>query len=387
MNSSTPALPSTPDSSRVIMTFMLQLVCMSVLLFGIIGNGFVIVIFGRRYSDLKTYEVYMLSLAAADFIGTLLFPSIQLHAMHGGDFRGLGAIGCKLIYFLLTCSITSSAMTLIVISFDRFIIVKWPLRERLPPFTLGYTITIPWLLGICHGMLYLVGDRMILKKEGQIYVCRTQFTEVDMQVFTVATFIVQNLLPVMLMLIIYTCIVRILYKSATIFNFSGRELYARDSRNKKALKLLLTVISVFFVCTTPHNIFHIWYVYHFDVIDLSAYYPIYMLVTMCYACNSCFNPLIYARLHDKFRQDILSLICCRKKVRHRINKYLTLATSSTGWFSRKKVLSTTMKSKEEFEEEETHISSDSSIVSTQLERIFIEDHVLKELENAKETVL
>ena len=46
------------------------------------------------------------------------------------SFLPIGDGGCKVISFLSITSLTVSAFTLVVISIDRYVIVKWPLHER-----------------------------------------------------------------------------------------------------------------------------------------------------------------------------------------------------------------------------------------------------------------
>ena len=72
----------------------------------------------------------MVSLAVSDLMGTMVYPSQHLHVVRGGDFRAIGDIGCKLLAFSSSSSIYVSSFTLIMISIDRFLAVRWPFKKR-----------------------------------------------------------------------------------------------------------------------------------------------------------------------------------------------------------------------------------------------------------------
>ena len=101
------------------LTFFIVCICVVILFIGVVGNTLVIVVFGSKWSVIKTYEVYMINLAAADLIATIIYPSKYLHQTMGGSFRHVGVSGCTAIEFLGTSSVAVSSFTLVVISFDR----------------------------------------------------------------------------------------------------------------------------------------------------------------------------------------------------------------------------------------------------------------------------
>ena len=124
-----PTLNSTNNSSieelfliynehSMLMIFIIC-ICVVILMIGVVGNILVIIVFGSKWSVLKTYEVYMINLAVADLIATVIYPSKYLHQTIGGSFRYVGVSGCTAIEFLGTCSVVVSSFTLVVISFDR----------------------------------------------------------------------------------------------------------------------------------------------------------------------------------------------------------------------------------------------------------------------------
>ena len=289
-----------------------------VMVLGTCGNQLVIVIFLMRHNLLKTCEVFMISLAFADFIGTFTIPLdllrglLQLHDPGNGHF-----IGCQLSAWLGTTCITVSAFTLVAIAVDRFIVVAWPLRSRggVSPMLIIIIILI-WILGSFPGIMHFLRLKQI-KTPNQGYICRPSWQGNEFKNYNLSLFIVQMVIPMTAMSVLYSFIIFKL-RSGTV---SARRLSESDNvnrirsrRQRKATKLFVVVVIVFISLVLPANIFHLVSSFHF-VPHTVANYRIYVVVTLMQAANSCVNPLIYSRLHKSFRRSTISLIfgCCMPK--------------------------------------------------------------------------
>lgn len=294
----------------VIFTILSKVVCIIVLTSGIIGNLLVLLIFGCRCSRLKTFEVYMINLAVADLIGTIVFPSMQLHILRGGSFHAIGPAGCKVIYFLTTLSITESALTLIVISIDRYQVVTRPYRDRVSKLSMSLMIALTWGVSSILGLSHFVGDRLILTNAGggDAMVCRIKYDTPrdyeEVTVYVLIIFIAQNGVPLIVMAILYTLIIIKLRQT------TRDQIHVNNARNSRTVRLLVTIVVVFFVLVTPCNLFYL--MYHFSAVHLPGdmIYPIYSLLTMLLMLNSCINPVIYTQLHSSFRRTVLRILCC-----------------------------------------------------------------------------
>ena len=72
-----------------------------------------------------------MNLALADLIGTMVVPLKMCMELMQYSFLPIGDTGCKIISFLPMTTITVSSLTLLIISIDRYIIVRWPFRKVL----------------------------------------------------------------------------------------------------------------------------------------------------------------------------------------------------------------------------------------------------------------
>ena len=101
------------------LTIFIICICVIILVFGVVGNCLVVIVFVSKWSLLKTYEVYMINLAVADLIATIIYSSKYLHQTIGGSFHQIAVMGCTAIEFFGTSSVAVSSFTLVIISIDR----------------------------------------------------------------------------------------------------------------------------------------------------------------------------------------------------------------------------------------------------------------------------
>ena len=91
-----------------------------VLLFGTLGNILVFYVIGYRKKRRNSGDVYMLSLASADFLASLAAPLVMLSDLIT-DFSGwfYGEMLCYVMPTISPITMCASAWTLVLISADR----------------------------------------------------------------------------------------------------------------------------------------------------------------------------------------------------------------------------------------------------------------------------
>lgn len=208
-------------------------ICFVVLFLGIIGNLLVLIVFGSRWGRLRSFELYIMSLAVADFIVTITYPSFLLHEHLGGSFCALGAHGCAVVLFLTSSGVAVSSLTLVFISLDRYIVVKWPLRERQNKYKIYGLIVATWVVGCCLGTLNLATDRVVIVPNNLgVPVCRLHFlSTAQHKKFVAILFTVQSGIPLPLVTILYGLIIFELHKSSTSGVLQG--IYRKCIENSK----------------------------------------------------------------------------------------------------------------------------------------------------------
>ena len=291
------------------------LVCIAIMITGFIGNLMVIVIFSMRWSVLKTCEVFMISLAVADILGTFTIPLdrirdiLQLHNKDAGDF-----IGCQISTWLSSMCVTVSSLTLVAIAIDRFVIVAWPLKFRNGPNLVIYvTIFMTWLIGACYAAPYLLHVQQSYHPSIGHF-CIVTLDSEEYRKYIVAVFILQLVIPLWGMTFLYSFIVfklRPVSVSARRLSETDNVVRIRTMRQRKATKLFIVVVVVFTILVLPFNIISLLVQYN-QIPPTRGNRRIYDCLVLMLAANSCVNPMIYSRLHKSFRKSTLSLLfgCC-----------------------------------------------------------------------------
>ena len=319
LNLSSKFLTSQAVEVSQFLRFTTLIMCIIVITLGAIGNGLVLIVFGVKWSKLKSCEIFMLSLALADFLNATVAPLRTILDLVHINLNSIGHDGCKTIYFISITTMTVSALTLLTVSIDRFIIVKWPLHERPYQRTLLIVITCTWLSAGAFGSFYFVGENIKLGLHTQnVYSCFNYMGPNDVIIFTIAAFCIQCAIPITVMTILYSLIILELRKNANsgIFAHCKREMKLRLSQNRKATKMIFVVVLVFYFCILPTHFFYMWYLYNGQYHPIQKIKIIFDSLTMLQMCNSVANPIIYSRLHTTFKKDITKVVfpCCYNKL-------------------------------------------------------------------------
>ena len=92
-----------------------------VLFIGVFGNIFVFYVFGYRKKTRNSGDVYILSLACADFLASLIVPSILLSDLVTNYSGWLyGSTMCHILPPIAQATMSASGWSLVLISLDRY---------------------------------------------------------------------------------------------------------------------------------------------------------------------------------------------------------------------------------------------------------------------------
>ena len=311
---------SEDSKMSLVLDVFAKVTCMVILIVGIIGNSLVLMVFGSRWTKLNSFEVYMISLATADLIATIMYPSKMLYESLGGNFHVISTSGCTVIDVISTTSVAVSSFTLVVISCERYMVVKWPFSGRHSNTKLLVVVMVTWLLGIVFScFLYLKEGREVLYAQNNVVqnnveqinveVCRMNFTTIsEFKTFTFTLFITQTGLPLMLITCVYGFTIYELNKPKIIEN---RQHIGHSRYNRKATKLLVVVVLVFFTSITPEKTLYLVYTFDYDFMEPKTFEALHTILAMLFMTSSCCNPIIYAKLHTSFRRCTLRMFCPR----------------------------------------------------------------------------
>ena len=129
-----------------------------IFLVALFGNSFGLFVVLKKSLSKSATNLFIANMAFADLLLTFtLMPfSVAFFYRYTRWFGGvLGTVTCKVLFYAITISIAATVFTMMVISFDRFYAIFYPLREKLfrKPKILSAII---WMLSIMLMIPYVL---------------------------------------------------------------------------------------------------------------------------------------------------------------------------------------------------------------------------------------
>ncbi|XP_078497531.1 C-C chemokine receptor type 10 [Lissotriton helveticus] len=275
-----------------------------VFVLGIVGNSLVLATYLYYRKIQSMTDVFLLNLALSDLLLLMTFPFIAISSIHGWVF-GTGM--CKLLQGMHTINFYSGFLFLTCVSVDRYIMIvratsARKLRLKTAYYSKVISVTV-WLFSVFLTLPQFVYSRSELRDS--VHLCRMIFTEDVTKVVKGLTNVTQVtlgfLIPFVLMVFCYSVIIKTL-------------LAARNFEKHKALKVIISLVVVFFIFQLPYNL-----VTFLETTDFlwsrqmsckeSKQRDIAIIVTSSLAfTRCCLNPVLYAFVGVKFRKEVLQMM-------------------------------------------------------------------------------
>uniref|UniRef100_UPI00398F7598 C-X-C chemokine receptor type 5 isoform X1 n=2 Tax=Pristiophorus japonicus TaxID=55135 RepID=UPI00398F7598 len=275
-----------------------------IFLVGTVGNGLVMLILLRYRSSRTPTDSYLLHLAMADLLLVLVLPFTAIENIFGWPFS---VFLCKLIGSIHKLNFFCNSLLLGCISFDRYLAIVHAVqtykkrKAKYVHLVCSAVWAIGFLLQIPNLIFLRVEDTFPYNETKCIYpsddIRANNWLLAEQLLYHVIGFC----LPLAIMCYCYSMVIKTLCKAQ---NF-GRH---------KAIKVVLMVTVMFFICWTPYNVAKfIKTLRMLDVIiaDCNFYgrLKFTIVVSECLGfIHSCLNPVLYVFVGVKFRNDILKLL-------------------------------------------------------------------------------
>ncbi len=287
---------------------------------GGIGNILVMLVVIRNKHQYKnTTNLFILNLAAADLLFLVFcvpFHAVIYTVQHGWPF---GQFMCKFVHLVQYSSMIASILTLVTMSFDRYLAVGYPLRTkhmRTPRKALWTTLCI-WVVAIGSAIPWPVFYTIRTYRNlgpGEVVVCADDWGTAirSRPTYFLLLFIFGYAIPLVAITILSILMVRQLWLVDDKYRCQGTRTLETIKAKRKVTRLVIVIVVVFLVCWLPSHVIWLWTNY-FSTSWHHTYAFYYMRIVahaLSYA-NSTMNPVIYAFLSQNFRNGFKKAILCR----------------------------------------------------------------------------
>lgn len=277
---------------------------------GTIGN---LLVFKAVFSlqRRKLNDFLILNLAVTD-AGTCLV-SIPLDAVEKmvGEFP-YGAALCHLIYPFQSVLVYVSVLTLLFMCVDRYRLIVTPLKQRIHLKTGLATIAVIWILSC----LLVLPLSLALKFRNSF--CSEEWPHVySGRVFTLTIFTFLYLIPLLVMTVLYSFIIRVLYKDTkslrlrrNVSTSSHPSPSLPTQRNLKIVQVFVVAVLVFAVCMLPTHITWLWHDFGSGSKRPELFSKVVTFSNILMYANSIVNPIIFGSIDVKTLVKLCKALIC-----------------------------------------------------------------------------
>ncbi|XP_037344633.2 trace amine-associated receptor 13c-like, partial [Pungitius pungitius] len=289
--------PTRPHVER-----MLIYILMSSISLLTVALNLLVIISISHFKQLHTpTNLLLLSLAVSDFfVG--LFMIFQIMIIDGCWL--LGDLMCSLWLVLLSIISSSSVVTMVLISVDRYVAICYPLHylTKIQPKSVKVCVCLCWMFAALFNSLLLKNN---LQQPGRYNSCIGECVFEMNYIANLIDLIVTFIFPIIVIIILYIRIFGVaVYQARAMRSHIAvvkNKITAKKSEMKAARNLGVVVV-VFLICVCPY--------YCFALTSQNKLYTTSSVtfVIWLFQFNSCLNPLIYAILYPWFRKSIKVIV-------------------------------------------------------------------------------
>lgn len=304
--------PTTQSNSHLSAVIALSIANIGSIILGTLGNFLVIISVIINRNMRSTTNFFIASLATADLVVTsICMPLFYVYYVLTWPVWPFGKAGCRILSFLVHMSVMASALSLLSISYDRFLSVFFPMRKFITKTRAKMLVAFIWFVSpllLLPSLLH--HDTKPTMKDGKKEVMCIESWDTPQETHSYQMYRVScYFLFVLQISVVYFLIGFHLYKrqhpgEQTCQN-KAKELLSK----RKIIKMLLLVVALFTLCWLPYIINKLLNIFP----PRPNYVPPTLFVSVgnfLGLLNSVANPLVYAVLNKNFRTAFKNALRC-----------------------------------------------------------------------------
>lgn len=311
----------------------LLLLFISILIFGVVGNGFIIYYFWRKMEKVSSFRWFIIHLALADFICCLVSSIYFIYLISAHHVWYMGVTPCKMFSSIGPITVNASSWILVGIAYERYRAIIYPFKDRLTTSKINMICLVIWCCSLVVYIPYILAINVHDKACGSYW----DNPSVELAV-VVMMFFLQSVIPILLLAFFFVRMKRIIQGNAKKLSKEDKSKNRLDipertrlqstsstsqSKSRNTISTLLITVVIFTVCSLPYNLFYIVSVYYLQIkstyeqfmqhIDL--FQRLHFWLSLLVLSNSLMNCVIYAGKFKLFRVFLFSFVCRSKKVK------------------------------------------------------------------------
>ncbi|XP_071953087.1 RYamide receptor-like [Antedon mediterranea] len=301
-----------PDSIPLWAAIIYGILYAVITLLGIGGNAIVCyIVLGNKCMRTVT-NYFIVNVAFSDLLVAVFCVELSYYESVFESWP-LGEVGCKLVRYVQSVSISVSIFTLVAISLDRFFAIIYPFRKKMEAIHVIIIIILIWFASLGIAVPTFVYNYVVMYENVTYCMELWDFYDPvkDSQkrfAYSISMLLVQYCIPLVILAGAYGTIGWNVWAHKTPGEVEQtRDQKIRETKNK-LVKMLAFIVLVFALCYLPQHVFTL--VQDFDKTnEIQCYKNLRLIHTTCLCIglsNCIYNPIIYCWMNAKFRNGFKS---------------------------------------------------------------------------------
>ncbi|XP_056394873.1 cysteinyl leukotriene receptor 1 [Hyla sarda] len=269
--------------------------------FGLIGNIFALVVLIKTYSQRTAFHIYMLNLAISDLLFVCTLPLRVVYYVSKGHWY-FGDFLCRITSYVFYVNLYCSIFILTAMSVTRFLAIVYPVKnlKLVSERRAKWACVVIWLFVTLTSSPFLMSGSY-LDSQTQMPKCFEPPPSAGKKKMVLTlnyiSFVIGFLIPFIVILVCYTMIIKTLLKNP---------MTKQQSSRKKAIRMIIIVMTVFFLSFMPYHIQRAIHLHqNKNCSKETLWEQKKVVITLALAAsNCCFDPMLYFFSGENFRRRL-----------------------------------------------------------------------------------
>ncbi|KAJ6641610.1 RYamide receptor [Pseudolycoriella hygida] len=274
--------------------------CQIIAVIGLLGNALVLFILAKTPKMQTIITKFIANLAVTDLLFFIIVISRRLYYRLNGATTNI--VLCKFATYLATVLTETSNFTLVVISIERCIIIKYPFVKIAPKYY-NLSICFIWLLAAIKRSPILIVSKLITLSNNKTRCVQDWQTKEYMDAMSWSIIIFDVIIPLAIILTCYISIWR---------NAQQNSIDEVKRRHIKMARMIFVIIVAYIVTLTPYYNFYglamLSKEFRTRIQDKTSFHSVVICLLVI---HSSMNPFIYCFKNKRFRKRFKELILRR----------------------------------------------------------------------------
>ncbi|MEE6516698.1 hypothetical protein FKM82_026364 [Ascaphus truei] len=282
------------------------------------GNCLLILLIAITKKLHNTTNFLIGNLASADLIMCIF--CVPLTASYAFEVRGwlFGEFMCHFVTLMQAATVFVSILSLTAIAVDRYIVVVYPIRRRIGRKSCVYIVAVIWLVSIGVSVPTSIHTHYLdLNNIGHdMIICEEFWKHQEKQrlLYSCSMLLLSYMLPLSAITISY-CAISYHLRKRNVPGATSHNQEKWTKKKQKTFRMLIISVMAFAICWLPLQVVNLIRDIdeEFTILDKSYVNIIQVSCHLMAMSSACYNPFIYASLHDKFRFHLRNYFYHHKK--------------------------------------------------------------------------